>query len=247
MDFGCERGADGLGWRVHMHKGAQYVHMRANINEFPPFKDTHNVERIFDHAVIWNGLFSAGNAWNDQQAGAPASAADANASDRRGDAISKAGSDPELLFFYGRDEAHVVVSSVKCWGREFHAWDGIDPFENWTGRAEIISGRVRTAYFIHDPNDRKHLRRRDAATVTAECPFTPGDTFAPARLVLCGCATVSIPSGGVVSIGDVLTGGPRGTPGENRIVLRVLDSRFHWGGGLRFQRSTRSFLATAGT
>jgi len=194
--------ADGLGWRVHMHKGAQYVHMRANINEFPPFKDTHNVNG-YSITLYLGTAFLSGNAWNDQQAGAPASAADATHPIGAGMRL-QAGAIPNYYFFTDATNAHVVVV-VECVSGIFThmGWgSSLSKIGTWTG-GDYFWGAL-DGYFIHDPMT-ANTYAADAATVTAGCPFTPGDTFGGAASFV--RADVDSFTGKWISIGDVLTGG----------------------------------------
>jgi hypothetical protein len=165
--------ADGVGWRVHIHKGAQYVHLRASTNEVGPFKDFSAGAFGYSIALYLGTAYVGGNAWNNQQAGAPASSADATHPVGAGMRL-QSGAIPNYYFFTDATNAHVVVVAQCASGIYTHmGWgSSLSKVGTWTG-GDYFWGTF-DGVFLHQTLP-ANTYAGDATTVTAGCPFTSGD------------------------------------------------------------------------
>lgn len=68
--------SDGSGWRAHVHKGGQFVHLRACQNETSQFKSNQGVSG-WGICLYAGTAYSSGNDWNDMRTGAPLQSGDA--------------------------------------------------------------------------------------------------------------------------------------------------------------------------
>jgi hypothetical protein len=170
--------ADGAGWRVHLHKGAQYVHLRAQMNELTPFTQNHG-DLGYSIAVYLGTGFTSGNAWDNQMAGAPAeSATPANSVG----CIMRlqAGAIPNYYFFTDSTDANVTVVVEALSGIYTHlGWGSVNAIGAITGGDYFFS--AWGPYLAHEALG-STAYPGDAVLMTANCPGLPTDPFGEAAL-----------------------------------------------------------------
>lgn len=164
--------ADALGWRSHLHKGSQYVHLRATMNEFAPFKDNQGANG-YSIAIYTGTGFNSGNAWNDQTTGAPVEAADATKPVGAGMRVPSTGV-PNYYFFTDATNAHVVVVA-ECISGIFTCmgWgSSLAKVGAWTG-GDYFFGNL--AGFSLNNSFAPNSVAGDGATATCLCPGVSSD------------------------------------------------------------------------
>jgi hypothetical protein len=163
--------ADGVGWRTHVHKGSQYVHMRAQVNEKSQFKDNDNA--LGYSIVLYLGTaYAGGNAWNDQQTGAPLESATPTTPVGVGMRL-QSGAIPNYFFFTDTTNAHVVVVVEHLSGIFSHlGWgSSLAKIGTWTGGDYFFA--TWDGYHVHNTNG----FAGDGFSHTASCPFVGCDPF----------------------------------------------------------------------
>lgn len=124
--------ADGSGWRVHMHKGSQFVHMRAQMNEPIPWQGTSTANK-YSIGLYLGTAFSGGSAWNAQTTGAPTQSADSSKPVGVGMRLA-AGAIPNYYFFTDSSNENVAVVVEIVSGVFVHmGWGLVDKIGSFTG------------------------------------------------------------------------------------------------------------------
>jgi hypothetical protein len=162
--------ADGAGWRVHLHKGAQYVHLRAQMNEVAPFQSSHGVNG-YSVALYLGTSFVGGNAWNDQEVGSPV---ESGAPTRPVGAGMKmqAGAIPNYYFFTDTSNANVTVVVEHASGIYSHiGWGSLEQIGSWTG-GDYFFG-TWGGFFLNDPST--GAQPGDGVLQSANAPGTWAD------------------------------------------------------------------------
>jgi hypothetical protein len=156
--------ADGVGWRVHVHKGSTYAHIRAQMNEDGPFQSTHTVLGYSVCLYVGTG-FTIGNAWNDQLTGAPTESGSAGARPVGAGMTMQPGAIPNYYFFTdANDNVAVVVEHVAGIYSNMGWGPSLTKIGTWTGGAYFFASL--DGFYIHDTS----TSAGNATTETANCP-----------------------------------------------------------------------------
>jgi hypothetical protein len=124
--------ADGAGWRLHVHKGSQYAHLRAQMNEPAPWQSSHGVNG-YSICLYLGSAYSSGSAWNDQETGAPVQAGAATKPVGVG-CMMQAGAVPNYYFFTDAANDNVTVVIEHQSGLYSHfGWGSVTPIGTITG------------------------------------------------------------------------------------------------------------------
>lgn len=150
--------ADGAGWRAHLHKGTNYVHLRAMVNERPWTAGIGDL--AYGLACYLGTGFSAGAAWPNQ-AGGPIGT---GVTDTVGvSCATAAGAIPAFHCFSDASGDNIAIITERVAGVfTYLAWGSLVKAGTWTGGAYF--GGSRSGFWANN-----------STGSTAACPFTYGD------------------------------------------------------------------------
>ena len=163
--------ADGAGWRVHLHKGSQYVHLRAQINENPPFVD-RNPTLGYSIALYLGTAYASGNAWNQQNTGAPQESGSVVKPVGVGCKLANAAI-PNYYFFTDSGNNNVAVVIENQSGIYSHfGWGMMTPVGTITGGDYFFGSRG--GFNLHDTSN---SGAGDGVSASANCPAIVEDLY----------------------------------------------------------------------
>jgi hypothetical protein len=163
--------SEGLGWRAHLHKSANYVHLRAAENE--AVWQSHFGSTAYSLAIYTGTSFNSGQPWNNQITGAPIQSG--GSAPVGAAAYTSAG--PFTNYYFMTDSAAnnvVVVIEVT---------PGLFAYVGW-GSSLVTAGTITGgAYFFGSANGFQASDPTPGANVpgysaTAACPGTNADSLA---------------------------------------------------------------------
>lgn len=165
--------AEGSGWRAHLHKSGNYIHLRAAENE-AVFQQSFGATAHYLALYMGTG-FNSGQPWNNQTTGAPIGSGAAYPVGAA--AYTSAGPFSNYYFFTDSGGDNVVVVIEVTPGLFTHCgWGDIVPAGTITGGAFFFGSA--SGFFASDNSPSANVPGYSA---TSPCPGTMGDNVANAN------------------------------------------------------------------
>lgn len=162
--------SEGLGWRAHLHKSGNFVHLRAAENE--AVWQSHTAGTAYGVHIYTGTAFNSGQPWNNQATGAPVQSG--TSIPVGGAAVTSVG--PFTNYYFMTDSAAnniVVIIEVT---------PGLFAYVGW-GLSLVTAGTITGgAYFFGSANgfisnDAAPGANQPGYTSTSACPGTNGDSL----------------------------------------------------------------------
>lgn len=199
--------SEGSGWTYSGHRGGNYVHLRATVNETGPWQSSFGSVDYGLHMYMGTG-FSSGSVWNAQTTGSPVASGGSNPIGV-GMKLS-AGPFSNYYFFSDSTGDNIVVVVEKTPGLYLHLCWGTSLLKSgtWTGGPYFCGST--SGYYTSYPSAAPNT---PGFTSTSDCPFAFGDQIGGG----CGFVRADVDSwtGKWVSIWENASGANQGDTGKH--------------------------------